>query len=85
MKRLLVVTVLAMTLGGAAGCHIGECWTYAWNSRFHPERNRPCVQQPCMVTDSCCDQCDGATIVTTPGCGCAGGGTPVVTGPMVAH
>ena len=41
MKRLLVVAVLGTLLGVAGGCRIGECWTYAWNSRFHPERNVP--------------------------------------------
>ena len=91
MKKLLALSFLGVVLCGASGCHVGECWRYAWNSRFHPERNAQlCApQQTCVVSDSCCcDPCDGATVVTTPaspGCNC-GGGAPVVTpGPIVAH
>ncbi len=90
MKKLLLMAVVGTMLGAATGCHIGECWTYAWNSRFHPERNAKLCQQPCtpcVVTDSCCESpcCDGGTVVTTPSCGCSGGGgsAPTVTpGPI---
>jgi hypothetical protein len=69
MKKLLLLAVLGMTLGCASGCHIGECWRSAWNSRFHPERNAP-AQQQIVVGDSCdpCDPCSGGTTVVTPGC-----------------
>jgi hypothetical protein len=85
MKKLLLLAIIGTTLGLASGCHIGECWEYAWNSRFHPERNaRLCQPQcpQCVVTDPCCDSCcSGGTVVTTPGCGC--GGAPTVTpGPI---
>jgi hypothetical protein len=84
MKRLMFLAVLATLLGGASGCHFGECWNYAWNSRFHPERNaRLCQPPPCVVADPCGDPCAGGAVVTTPGCGC---GTPLVTpGPIVTH
>ena len=85
MKRLLLLAILGTTLGVATGCHIGECWNYAWNSRFHPERNaRLCQPQPqCVVVDPCCDPCcTSGTVVTTPGCGC---GAPPVTAPIPAR
>ncbi len=81
MKRLLVVAVLGTLLGVAGGCRIGECWTYAWNSRFHPERN--VRQQPCVMVDPCCDPCcGGETVITSgPGCGCGCGGAAVTPAP----
>jgi hypothetical protein len=81
VKRLLLITILGTTLGIGAGCHITECWNYAWNSRFHPERNARLCQPQCVAVDPCCDPCGGGgTVVTTPGCGC---GTPAVTpGPI---
>ncbi|MCE5268663.1 MAG: hypothetical protein LLG00_12335 [Planctomycetaceae bacterium] len=86
MKRLLTIAVLGALLSVTSGCHIGECWRYAWNSRFHPERLRP-QQQQCVTVDPCCDPCCGETVITsgptvvTPapaggGCGC-GAGAPM--------
>ncbi len=74
MKRLLFVAVLGAWLGISGGCRIGECWTYAWNSRFHPEQN--VRMQPCIMVDPCCDPCCGGTVVSTPGCGCCGAAAP---------
>ena len=76
MKRLLVLAVLGTLLGVAGGCRVGECWTYAWNSRFHPERN--VRMQPCVMADPCSEPSyggwGGETVVTPgPGCGCNGG------------
>ena len=68
MKRLMVLAILGMLLGGVAGCHVAECWRYAWNSRFHPEQNqRVVVAQPCVVADPCdpCP-CSGGTVVSGP-------------------
>ncbi|NLF07794.1 MAG: hypothetical protein GX594_07410 [Pirellulaceae bacterium] len=56
MKRLLLFTLLALMLGGLSGCRVAECWRYAWNSRFHPERN-VIVTEPVMMVDPCCDPC----------------------------
>ena len=74
MKRLMMLLVCGILLVGATGCHVGECWTYAWNSRFHPERNAPPAQQRCVVVDPC-DPC---------GDPCGNGSTMVVPGPMSA-
>jgi hypothetical protein len=87
VKKLLLLTTLGAMLAGTAGCHFAECWTYAWNSRFHPERNANLCQPQCAVTEPYCDPCGGGTVVTTPttsGCGC--GGAPTVSpGPIVTH
>ena len=56
MKRLLVLTVFFVLLGGASGCQVAECWRYAWNSRFHPERN-VIVADPVVMVDPCGDPC----------------------------
>ena len=73
MKKLLMVAILGVSLGGVTGCRIGECWTEAWNSRFHPEKNAAqCTSAPCVMVDECPCQ-DGGTVVTAPtsgGCGC---------------
>ncbi len=77
MKKLMTLLVFGTLLVGASGCHVGECWEYAWNSRFHPERLAPRAQ-PCVVVDPC-DPCVGSE---PAGCGC--GGAPMVTpGPVM--
>jgi hypothetical protein len=78
MKKLMTLLVFATLLAGTSGCHVTECWNYAWNSRFHPERLAPRAQ-PCVVVDPC----DG--VVAEPaGCGCGYGGAPNVTpGPVM--
>ena len=40
MKRLLLLTILGMLLGGAAGATSASAGRYAWNSRFHPSETR---------------------------------------------
>ena len=67
MKKLMMLMVLGAMLAGTTGCHIGECWTYAWNSRFHPERNAPRTQQ-CVVVDPCdpCDACGSSAPMAAP-------------------
>ncbi|MFZ1934086.1 MAG: hypothetical protein WCB27_00255 [Thermoguttaceae bacterium] len=81
MKKLMTLVVFGALLAGMSGCHVGECWEYAWNSRFHPERVAPRTQ-PCVVVDPC----EGA-VVSEPagcGCGCGCGGAPNVTpGPVM--
>ena len=69
MKRLLVLMVFGMLLGSATGCRIGECWRYAWNSRF-PPRQTVVVTEPYVVSDPCCDPCAtpcGAATLMAPG------------------
>ena len=60
MKRVLILLMFGMLLGAVAGCRIGECWNYAWNSRFPPRQQQQqavVVGQPCVVSDSCCTPC----------------------------
>ena len=78
MKRVLIFMMLGMPFGAAAGCQVGECWRYAWNSRFCPERN-VIVAQPCVVTDPCCDPC------FDPCNPCAIGAPMAVPGPIVVQ
>ena len=84
MKKLMILFVFAALLVGASGCHVCDCWNYAWNSRFHPEHVAP-RQQPCRLVD----QCDGPVVTEAAGCGCGcgcgggGGGAPtIVPGPV---
>jgi hypothetical protein len=77
MKKLLILTILGLSLGGTAGCRVADCWKEAWNARFHPERN----EQPCMMVEPC-DPCScdfggtmiGGSVMTSPSggssCGC---------------
>jgi hypothetical protein len=74
MKKLMILLAFGAMLAATTGCHMGECWTYAWNSRFHPERNAPrcqqCQQQAVVVDscDSCGDPCaTGGAQMVTPG------------------
>ena len=81
MKKLMTLLVFGALLAGMSGCHVGECWEYAWNSRFHPERLAPRAQ-PCVVVEQ--DPCGGETVVGSgSGCGC--GAQNVVPGPVIAH
>ena len=73
MKKLMILLVFGTLLVGMTGCHVSECWTYAWNSRFHPERNAPRAQPPCVMVDSC-DPCDDP---------CASGAPMVTPGPVM--
>jgi hypothetical protein len=59
MKKMLILLVFGTLLGAMAGCRIGECWRYAWNSRFPARQQQQAVVvgQPCVVTDSCCAPC----------------------------
>jgi hypothetical protein len=73
MKRLMVLMIFGMLFGSATGCRIGECWRYAWNSRFPPRQN-VVVTEPCVVSDPCCDPCSSpcsspcsTTPMITPG------------------
>jgi hypothetical protein len=65
MKKLLSLAVLGVLLGAASGCRVAECWNYAWNSRFHPERNaQPMVVDQCdPCCDPCSDPCSGGAVV----------------------
>lgn len=80
MKRFLLFAVLTVMLGGLSGCRLGECWRYAWNSRFHPERN-VVMTEPCVVVDSCDPCCDPCGSPCGP-IGCATGcGVPATMSP----
>jgi hypothetical protein len=76
VKRLLILSTLVTVLAIAGGCRVSECWSYAWNSRFRPERNnaaQPCMQTctPCVITDSCYSECGPTIVAPSPvGCGC---------------
>lgn len=63
MKRLMILAVLGVLACGTAGCRIGECWRYAWNSRFHPQQQAVVVTEPCVVTDPCCNPCESPCTV----------------------
>ena len=78
MKRLLVLTVFVVLLGAASGCRIGECWRYAWNSRFHPERNVVPAQQVMMV-DPCEESCG---VPCGDSCGGACGAPAIMSAPV---
>ncbi len=69
MKKLTILMLFGMLLGAASGCHVTECWRYAWNSRFHPERNAQPVQQVIVADecDPCSDPCSGGTTTVVPG------------------
>ena len=75
MKRLLVITVFIVLVGGASGCRVAECWRYAWNSRFHPERN-VIVADPVVMVDPCCDP--SGDPCGSGGCGTSACGVPAV-------
>ena len=82
MKRLLIWTALGIVLAASGGCHVCECWDYAWNSHRNERCGcgcgcgaQPCGQpcSPCVVTDSACGEC-GPTIIALSPCGCGGCG-----------
>jgi hypothetical protein len=80
MKRLLTLVVLGTLLSTMAGCRIGECWNYAWNSRFPPQQQQPVVVgAPCVVSEPCGNPC------STP-CGAPSNTAPMLpsnTAPMI--
>jgi hypothetical protein len=80
MKRLMIVAVLGLLVSSTAGCRIGECWRYAWNSRFHPQQQQQTVvvTEPCVMTESCCDPCSSP-------CAPCGAAPMVAPGPAVSH
>ena len=65
MKRLLILTVLGMLLGGVAGCRFMEC---LWRGPACQQCQPPAVTcaNPCQTHDPC-DPCGGAPAVVTPG------------------
>ena len=67
MKRKMMLLVFGILLLGTTGCHVTECWNYAWNSRFHPERNAPPVQRVIMV-DPGDDACGEGAPMVAPCC-----------------
>ena len=70
MKKQMMLLVFGALLVAMTGCHAGECWTWAWNSRFHPERNAPHAQQPVVYEQSDpCDDCGGGMPMAAP-CNC---------------
>lgn len=85
MKKLMIIATLAFVFSSTAGCHIADCWRWAWNSRFHPERNAPAAQ-PCVVVDPCYDPCVSTTTVSSAA-PCTSCGTPAaaVPGPIVTQ
>lgn len=58
MKRLMILAVLGLMVSSTAGCRIGECWRYAWNSRFPARQQQTVVvAEPCVMVDPCADAC----------------------------
>ena len=79
MKKMMTLLVFGALLAGTSGCHVTECWDYAWNSRFHPERLAPRTQ-PCVVVDPC----EGAVSESAgSGCGCGYGAPSIAPGPVL--
>ena len=61
MKRLMILVVLGLLVSSTAGCRIGECWKYAWNSRFPRQQQQTVVvADPCVMVDPCSDPCSSA-------------------------
>ena len=90
MKRMLILLMFGMLLSAMAGCRIGECWNYAWNSRFPPRQPQQTmvVGQPYVVSDSCCTPCCGpcgAPCSAPCGGSCGGscGGAPCNAAPAI--
>ena len=80
MKKLMILLVFGTLLVGASGCHVCECWNYAWNSRFHPERVAPRQQAQAVTV---VDPCDGPMVVEpSSGGGCGCGVQSVTPGPV---
>jgi hypothetical protein len=70
MKRLMMYAVLGALLAGTTGCHIGDCWRSAWNSRCNRQQAMVC-SEPCIVSDSPCDTCYGGTATVMPSAPCS--------------
>ncbi|MBN1394852.1 MAG: hypothetical protein JW959_07505 [Pirellulales bacterium] len=81
MRKILALAVFMMMLGAFGGCRVAECWRYAWNSRFHPERN-VIVEDPCVVVDPCCDPCCDPCGSSCASCGTNACGIPVTPAPV---
>jgi len=80
MKKTLIVLFLGTLLATLGGCRVGQCLRYAWNSRFHPERNM--LVQPYVVADPCCDPsdpCGGGVVISSDSCGCGAPALPPST------
>ena len=63
MKKLLILSVLAMMLGGMTGCRFMEC---LWRGPACRQQNAApaTVTCPAPCATTCGDPCSGATIVT---------------------
>ena len=71
MKRLLILTLSGMLLGGLAGCRFWEC---LWRGPACPcqQQQAPVVTCPgqCPTYSPCESPCSGAPTIVTPGpCG----------------
>jgi hypothetical protein len=70
MKKQMMLLAFGILMVAASGCHVGECWRYAWNSRFHPERNAPQAQTCVPVECDPCDACGGGGVPMAAPCNC---------------
>ncbi len=66
MKRLLILSVLGILLGGVSGCRFMEC---LWRGPACQQTAAPVVTtcpNPCPTYNPC-DPCAGAPAMTSPG------------------
>jgi hypothetical protein len=61
MRRLLILTFLAMLLGGLSGCRFMEC---LWRGPACQQQQVTCPS-PCQTYNPC-DPCAGGTTTTMP-------------------
>jgi hypothetical protein len=73
MKRLLILTVLAMLLAGSTGCRFMEC---LWRGPACRQQAAPAVvcPTPCPTYNPC-DPCAGTTVVAPAADNCLPGPT----------
>jgi hypothetical protein len=64
MKRLLILTVLGLLLGGVAGCRFMEC---LWRGPACQQNTAPTVTYANPCSTSPCDPCGGTPAVVMPG------------------
>jgi hypothetical protein len=76
MKKLLILTILGLLLGGTAGCRFMEC---LWRGGPPQQPCQPAAVVPCQPacpTASACDPCGGAPATVVPGPTYAPGARP---------
>ena len=62
MKKLLILSAFGLFLAAASGCHICDCWRYAYGSNSNAKCAQTC-STPCVVVDD--ESC-----ASSESCGC---------------